>query len=198
LRLVLIDPKKNAFPEMSGSPFLWRTDALVDTPDDASIHLLEELLEEIARRNELFKQVAADDLEHYRQKRPEALPHIVCVVDEFADLLMGGGKAQRDAFERAFVRIAQMGRAAGIHLILATQRPSRQVISGILKANLTGKIALRVANRTDSSVLLDQGGAQNLLGKGDLLLSTGYGSPIRLQAPRLGDEARQRIFRALV
>jgi hypothetical protein len=195
LRLILVDPKKNALTELAGSPFLWRSDALVDAPDGSSIFLIEDLIEEIARRNELFKQAAADDLAHYRRKTAAPLPRIVYVVDEFADLLMGGGKKQREAFEHGFVRIAQMGRAAGIHLILATQHASRQVVSGVLKANLTGKVAFHVHDQIASRVLLDQSGAQNLLGKGDLLLSAGYGSPVRLQSPWLSEEERRRIFR---
>jgi hypothetical protein len=89
------------------------------------------------------------------------------------DLLMGSKKAEREEIEGGFFRIAQIGRAAGVHLILATQRPSRQVVSGLLKANIPARIALQVANRVESGVLLDQGGAQYLLGKGDLLISAG-------------------------
>ena len=150
----------------------------------------------MSRRYELFKQAGADDLARYRKKTDTVLPRVVCVVDEFADLLLAGGRRQRDDLERGFVRIAQIGRAAGIHLILATQRPSRQVVSGVLKANLPGQIALKVANRTDSGVLLDRGGAQNLLGKGDLLLSIG-GDPVRLQSPWLSEEERLLVFRGL-
>ncbi len=196
LRLVLVDPKKNAFSELAGSPFLWRPDSLVDSPDGAALSWIEEIAEEMSRRYELFKQAGADDLARYRKKTDTVLPRVVCVVDEFADLLLAGGRRQRDDLERGFVRIAQIGRAAGIHLILATQRPSRQVVSGVLKANLPGQIALKVANRTDSGVLLDRGGAQNLLGKGDLLLSIG-GDPVRLQSPWLSEEERLLVFRGL-
>ena len=193
LRLILVDPKKNAFSELAGSPFLWRPDSLVDSSDDMGQSLIDDMTEEMSRRYELFKEAGADDLARYRQKTGAVLPRVVCVGDEFADLLLSEGRRQRDDLERGFMRIAQTGRAAGIHLILATQRPSRQVVSGILKANLPGKIALRVANRTDSSVLLDRGGAQNLLGKGDLLLSVG-GDPVRLQSPWLSEEERLRVF----
>jgi hypothetical protein len=194
LRLVLVDPKKNAFSELAGSPFLWHPDSHLDSAGDSCLSVVEEMAEEMLRRYELFKQAGADDLARYRQKTGEVLPRVVCVVDEFADLLLAGGKRQRDDLERGFVRIAQTGRAAGIHLILATQRPSRQVVSGILKASLPGIIALKVANRTDSGVLIDRAGAQNLLGKGDLLLSVG-GDPVRLQAPWLSEEDRLFIFR---
>lgn len=195
LRFVLIDPKKTAFADLAGSPFLWRTGALIDSPDSAVYDLLQDLIEEIGRRNELLKQNGADDLASYRHKTGDSLPRIVCVVDEFADLLLAGPKKQRDEFEQGFNRIAQVGRAAGVHLVLATQRPSRQVVSGLLKANLPGKIALKVSNRYDSIVLIDQSGAQNLLGKGDLIFTTG-GDPIRLQSPWLSEDERAEIFRS--
>ena len=194
LRFVLVDPKKNAFSELAGSPFLWSANSLVDSAGDSCLSLVEDLEEEMSRRYELFKQAGADDLARYREKAGKVLPRVVCVVDEFADLLLAGSKRQRDDLERGFMRIAQTGRAAGIHLILATQRPSRQVVSGVLKASLPGIIALKVANRVDSGVLLDQTGAQNLLGKGDLLLSVG-GDPVRLQSPWLSEEDRLAIFR---
>jgi DNA segregation ATPase FtsK/SpoIIIE-like protein len=197
LRLVLVDPKKNAFSELAGSPFLWRTDSLLDAPDGFVLAMIEDMVEEMTRRYGLFKHAGADDLVRYRRKTGEALPRVVCVVDEFADLLLAGGKRQRDDLERGFLRIAQTGRAAGVHLILATQRPSRQVVSGVLKASLPGKIAFKVANRIDSSVLLDGGGAQNLLGKGDLLLSSGAGL-VRLQSPWLSEEERPALFRQAI
>jgi len=194
LRLAIVDPKKNAFPELAGSEFLWRPDALIDSPDSAVLSLLEDLIEEMIRRYGLFKAAAADDLASYRRKTDQPLARIVCVVDEFADLLMSGGKKQRDAFEEGFIRIAQMGRAAGIHLILATQSPRRQVVSGNLKANLQGKIALRVTTGIESGILIDQPGAQFLLGKGDLLLVGLSGEPLRLQSAFLSEEERQSIF----
>lgn len=193
LRFVLIDPKKVSFAGLEESPFLWREDALVDSPDTAVLCLMEDLVEEMSKRYVKLKSALADDLDSYYQKTGEIIPRIVCFVDEFAELLIGGGRLQRDEFERSFIRIAQKGRAAGVHLILATQRPSRQIVSGVLKANLPGKIAFRVSNRTDSNVILDRGGAQNLLNKGDLLYSFG-GEPLRLQALSLGEAERQTIF----
>jgi DNA segregation ATPase FtsK/SpoIIIE, S-DNA-T family len=100
----------------------------------------------------------------------------------------------RDEIEAKFIRIAQLGRAAGVHLILATQRPSRQVISGMLKANVPAKVALRVANGTESRVMLDQGGAQFLLGHGDLLLHTGGGDPVRLQSAWISEADRMALL----
>jgi hypothetical protein len=194
LRLVLVDPKKNAFAELAGSEYLWRPDALLDSPEGRVIPMLTDLIEEMLRRYELFKQAIADDLASYRQKTGMVLPRLVCVVDEFSELLMGGKKAERAGVEDRFIRIAQMGRAAGVHLILATQRPSRQVVSGVLKANIPGKVALRVATRVESGVLLDQNGAQNLLGKGDLLLAAGS-NLVRLQSAFLSEDDRRRIFK---
>jgi DNA segregation ATPase FtsK/SpoIIIE-like protein len=194
LRLVLVDPKKNAFAELTRSEYLWQADSLVDSPEGNTIPLLESLIEEMQRRYELFKRERADDLAHYAAKTGAAPPRLVCVVDEFADLLMGGKRGERDEIERGFIRIAQMGRAAGVHLILATQRPSRQVVSGVLKANIPGKIAFRVANRVESGVLLDQGGAQNLLGKGDLLLSAGSYDLLRLQSAYMSEDERRSAF----
>jgi DNA segregation ATPase FtsK/SpoIIIE-like protein len=195
LRLAVVDPKRNAFPELAAAPFLWRPNALVDSPDSSVLSLLEDLIEEMSRRNGLLKEAAADDLVQYRQRTGRTIPRVVVVVDEFAELLLSGGKKQRDEFEQCFIRIAAVGRAAGIHLILATQRPSRQVVSGNLKANLPGKIAMRVSTRIDSGVLIDQPGAEHLLGRGDLLLAGLSSDPIRLQSAWLSEEERQFIFR---
>ena len=198
LRVAVVDPKRNAFPELAGSPFLWHKDALVDSPDSSVLSLLQDLIEEMSRRNGLLKQAAADDLIQYRHRTGQTIPRVVMVVDEFAELLLSGGRKQRDEFEQRFIRIAAVGRAAGIHLILATQRPSRQVVSGNLKANLPGKIAMRVSTRVDSGVLIDQPGAERLLGRGDLLLAGLSSDPVRLQSAWLSEEERQRVFRGAV
>jgi hypothetical protein len=195
LRLGVVDPKKNAFPELAGSRFLWRPDALIDSAGSVVLSLLQDLIDEMERRYGLFKEAAADDLARYIRKTQRQLARVVLVVDEFYDLLLSGGKKQRDAAEEGFIRIAQKGRAAGIHLILATQRPTKQAVSGNLKANLPGKIALKVANNVDSRVLIDQMGAEKLLGKGDLLLAGLSSDPVRLQSAYLSEGERQRIFR---
>ena len=202
LRLLLVDPKKNAFADLAESKFLWRRNSLVDSPDERIIPVLEELIEEMEGRYELFKQLKADDLSHYGMKAAalhtgSAPPRIVCVVDEYADVLMGGRRVDRDDVEQAFIRIAQKGRAAGIHLILATQRPSRQVVTGVLKANISARVALRVANRVESGVILDRSGAQHLLGNGDLLLQAGGYDAVRLQSAFLPEEERRAVFGGL-
>ncbi len=194
LRLAIVDPKRNAFPDLEGSPYLWRPDALLDAPEKPVLPLLEDLIAEMTRRNGLLKQAAADDLTQLVNKTQMKLPRLVVLVDEFAELLQAGSRRQRDEYEQCFIRIAAVGRAAGIHLILATQRPSRQVVSGNLKANLPGKIAMRVSNRVDSGVLIDQSGAERLLGRGDLLLAGLSSEPIRLQSAYLDPESRRQLF----
>ena len=148
-------------------------------------------------RNDRFGKISADNLLDYQRKTGLQLARLVCVVDEYAELIMGSGnRADREEIETSFMRIAQMGRAAGIHLVLATQRPSRQVVTGVLKANIPGRIALRVNSRIESGVVLDRGGAELLLGRGDLLLAAGTGTLIRLQSAHLADSDRQKIFRS--
>jgi DNA segregation ATPase FtsK/SpoIIIE, S-DNA-T family len=160
------------------------------------IPMLTHLIEEMRDRYERFANVSADNLLDYQRKTGLQLPRLVCVVDEHAELLMGTRKkADREQVETHFVRIAQMSRAAGIHLVLATQRPSRQVVTGVLKANIPGRVALRVSNRIESGVVLDQSGAEFLLGRGDLLLAAGTSSLVRLQSAYLTDADRQQIFR---
>jgi S-DNA-T family DNA segregation ATPase FtsK/SpoIIIE len=149
---------------------------------------------EFEERYELFGKVSADNLSEYQMRAGLQLPRLVCIVDEYAELLMGAKKADRDQIETSFVWIAQMGRAAGIHLVLATQRPSRQVVTGVLKANIPGRIALRVGNRIESSVVLDQSGAQFLLGRGDLLLAAGSSTLVRLQSAYMNEADRREIF----
>jgi DNA segregation ATPase FtsK/SpoIIIE, S-DNA-T family len=198
VRFILIDPKKNAFGELSGSSYLWRSDSLIDTPEGQVIPLLNNLIEEMKDRYERFKKVSADDLLDYQRKTRLQLPRLLCVVDEYAELLMGTRKkADREQVETSFMRIAQMGRAAGIHLVLATQRPSRQVVTGVLKANIPGRVALKVSNRIESGVVLDQSGAEFLLGMGDLLLAAASSTPIRLQSAYLSETDRQEIFRGI-
>jgi DNA segregation ATPase FtsK/SpoIIIE, S-DNA-T family len=196
VRVILIDPKKNAFGELSGSSYLWRSDSLIDTPEGQVIPVLSYLIEEMKDRYEHFAKVSADNLLDYQRKTGRQLPRLVCVVDEYAELLMGSRKkADREQVETSFVRIAQMGRAAGIHLVLATQRPSRQVVTGVLKANIPGRVALRVSNRIESGVVLDQSGAEFLLGRGDLILAAGTSTLVRLQSAYLTDADRRQIFR---
>jgi DNA segregation ATPase FtsK/SpoIIIE, S-DNA-T family len=182
--------------KLGGSSYLWRSDSLIDTPEGQVIPVLSHLIDEMNDRYERFAKISADNLLDYQTKAGHQLPRLVCVVDEYAELLMGSRKkADREQAETSFVPIAQMGRAAGIHLVLATQRPSRQIVTGVLKANIPGRVALRVSNRIESGVVLDQSGAEFLLGRGDLLLAAGTSTLVRLQSAYLTDADRQQIFR---
>jgi DNA segregation ATPase FtsK/SpoIIIE-like protein len=195
LRLILIDPKKNAFAELRGSAYLWQPDALIDTPDKSVIKMLNDLIEEMKRRNKLFADETADNLADYQRKTGKRLQRLVCVVDEYAELLMGAKKTDHEEIEKGFMRIAQLGRAAGIHLVLATQRPSRQIVTGVLKANIPGRVALKVSSGVESRVILDQSGAEFLLGRGDLLLLSASSTLLRLQSAYLSDDDRRKVFR---
>jgi S-DNA-T family DNA segregation ATPase FtsK/SpoIIIE len=192
LRLVLIDPKRNAFLDLEQSPFLLRPGTLVHPPQDDVMPVLEELIEEMERRSQLFKDARADNLADYRRKSQASLPRIVVACDEFADLVMAS-KQQRAAIELVLNRLGQKARAAGIHLVIATQSPRREVVSGILRANTPARVALRVTTAVESRLILDRGGAEKLLGRGDLLFASNH-EPIRLQAPYLTDEDRLAIF----
>ncbi len=183
LRLMLIDPKRNAFADLKGSPFLCEPVGLLYPPDDDVIRALLEMVQEMERRYLLFEKEHADHLPEYVSRTGESLPRIVSVCDEFADLVMTSRRT-REELETTVMRLGQKARAAGIHLILATQRPSRTVVTGVLKANLPCRVALRVTEALESRIILDRRGAENLLGRGDLLLSTG-GDPVRLQSPFL-------------
>ena len=130
------------------------------------------------QRYALFRKVNARNIRSYNEQVKTPLPSLVLIVDELAELMLGGG---RDA-EAALIRLAQMGRASGIHLVLSTQRPTVDVVTGLLKANISTRIAFTVASQTDSRVILDSSGAEMLLGKGDmLLLDTGSPIPRRVQ-----------------
>lgn len=176
VRLIMIDPKRVELTQYTGFPHL-----LVPPVRDAerSVEVLEALMGEVEERYSLLDRLGARDIAAARARGIE-WPYVVTVVDELADLMMLGGRA----LERVIVRIAQKARAVGIHLILATQRPSVDVVTGLIKANMPARIALRVPSYVDSRVILDQTGAQTLLGKGDLLMTTATSSlPVRAQAP---------------
>jgi len=124
------------------------------------------------------------------EKAPEAMPYIVIVIDELADIMQSFPRE----LEAGIVRLAQMSRAVGIHLILSTQRPSVNVITGLIKANVPARVALQVASQIDSRTILDQGGAENLLGQGDMLyLSADMSKPVRLQSAYIGESEVKKI-----
>lgn len=167
LRFVLIDPKIVELASFAELPHLL---APVVTEMNQAVAALQWAVGEMERRYRLFASVGVRHVDAYNARPDsETLPSIVVVVDEFADLMMAEGKDKR--VEPAIARLAQKARASGIHLILATQRPSVDVITGLIKANLPSRIAFRVAQRVDSKVILDRKGAEYLLGRGDMLCS---------------------------
>ena len=181
LRLIMIDPKMLEFSMYEGIPHLLTP---VITEAKKAVNVLENLVAEMERRYKLMAASKTKNIESYNAKMKEqgeaSLPFIVVIIDELADLMMTSGKD----VEFSIGRLAQMARASGIHLIVATQRPSVDVVTGLIKANLPSRISYRVGQKIDSKVILDQLGAESLLGRGDMLF-TPPGSPglVRLHAP---------------
>ncbi len=192
LALVLIDPKRNALPALASSPFLYRLRPIVFQADDI-LPLLDELAQEMENRYVLFERRQVKDLKKYNEVQAEPLPRIVCICDEYADLVLADSKRGKE-MERRIARIGAMGRAAGIHLLLATQRPSREVVKGVIRANMNARVALKVNEKLESRIILEQNGAETLLGNGDLLFKD-LGPAIRLQAPLISDEDLRRAAR---
>ncbi len=163
LRFLMVDPKRVELTPFNGIPHLI-SPVIVDV--DEVNTALRSLMREMLRRYKRMEEMGARNITSYNSKAPERLPYIVLVVDELADLMMAGGFE----VEQNLVRLAQLGRATGIHLVLATQRPSVNVVTGLLKANIPARVAFAVASQVDSRVILDAIGAEKLLGKGDMLL----------------------------
>jgi hypothetical protein len=176
LRLVLIDPKRNAFGELKGSPFLLDGDGLVYPSEQSVAGVLDRLIAEMEDRYRLVE-------EWDRRK-----PRIVCFCDEYADLV--AVRKERKEVEERIRRLGAKARAAGIHLVIATQYPRADIVDGALKANLPGRVCLRVTSHTQSNMMLNTSGAERLLGKGDLFWMD-IGEPVRLQAPLVKGPIRQ-------
>ena len=192
LKLVLVDPKKVEFSMYNGVPHLLTP--VVTDAKKASI-ALKNIVVEMERRYDLFEATKNKNITSYNEfceKNPEyqKLPYIVVIIDELADLMLVAAKEVEDSI----MRITQMARAAGIHLIVATQRPSTDVITGVVKANIPSRISFVVSSQIDSRTILDAGGAEKLLGKGDMLfLPMGANSPTRIQGAYVSDEEIQAI-----
>jgi S-DNA-T family DNA segregation ATPase FtsK/SpoIIIE len=192
LRLVMIDPKMVELVRYNGVPHLI---GKVETELERITVVLRWCTAEMDRRYRLLEQAAARDLEAYnrkmrRRRDAERLPRLVLLIDELADLMM----MAPDQTEHTLVRLAQMGRATGIHLVVATQRPSTDVLTGLIKANFPARISFAVASMIDSRVILDATGAETLLGKGDMLyVSPESGSPLRVQGAFVDDEEIERL-----
>ncbi|MBQ1269430.1 MAG: hypothetical protein IIY09_03005, partial [Clostridia bacterium] len=191
LRIVLVDPKQVEFSMFSGLPHLLIAEPIVDV--SKAITMFNWAVSEMERRFALFKDAQVKNLEEYNGQRAtdqRKLPKIVIIVDELNDLMMKNKKSMEDVI----VKIAQKSRAAGIHLILATQRPSVDVITGVIKANLPSRIAFRVTTPADSVTILAEGGAEKLIGKGDLLYkASNMPKPQRLQGPFISNEEIKAI-----
>ena len=192
LKLVLVDPKKVEFSMYNGVPHLLTP--VVTDAKKASI-ALKNIVVEMERRYDLFEATKNKNITSYNEfceKNPEyqKLPYIVVIIDELADLMLVAAKEVEDSI----MRITQMARAYGIHLIVATQRPSTDVITGVVKANIPSRISFAVSSQIDSRTILDAGGAEKLLGKGDMLfLPMGANSPTRIQGAYVSDEEIQAI-----
>ncbi len=195
VRLILIDPKKVELTPFSNLPHLI---APVITEPTGAYAALQWIVKEMQSRYEIFKQLGVRNIHAFNHRKidkeleksldldlPEKMPFFVCIIDEFADLMM----TSNTDLETPITRIAQMARAVGIHLILATQRPSREVITGLIKANFPTRIAFKVSSRVNSQIILDDTGAETLLGNGDMLfLPPGTSQLIRCQGVFVRDE----------
>lgn len=193
VRIILIDPKRVEFTVYGGLPHLLLKDIITDV--DKAISALNWTVGEMTRRFDLFKQVGAKDITSYNQRidreTTEKLPRIVVIVDELAELMATKAKAD---VELKIQRITQLSRAAGIHLVLATQRPSVDVITGVIKANLPSRIAFRVSSQVDSRTILDAAGGEKLLGNGDMIYTTpSVQTQMRLQGPFVSMEEVEAV-----
>ena len=193
LRLVMIDPKMVELIRFNGLPHLI---GKVETDLDRIIGVLRWCTVEMDRRYRLLEAAKARDIEMYNRRirrRPDAerLPRLVVLIDELADLMM----MAPDQTEHTLVRLAQMARATGIHLVVATQRPSTDIVTGLIKANFPARISFAVASSIDSRVILDGPGAETLLGRGDMLyLAPEAGAPVRLQGALVTDVEIERLI----
>lgn len=191
LRFILIDPKRVELVLYNDIPHLL---CPVITSPQETINALRWAIKEMERRFDLFAQNRSRDIESHNKEAKEKIPYIVIIIDELADLMVVAPKE----IEACIVRLAQMARATGIHLILATQRPSVDIITGLIKANITSRIAFAVASMTDSRTILDFSGAEKLLGRGDMLfISPQLSKPKRLQGAYVSDEEIKRVVEFL-
>ncbi len=192
VRLVLVDPKKVEFSMYEGVPHL--LSPVVTDPRKASI-ALKNIVGEMERRYELLEHTKNKNIVGYNKfcethTEYQKLPYIVVIIDELADLMLVAAKEVEDSI----MRITQMARAAGIHLIVATQRPSTDIITGVVKANIPSRISFAVSSQIDSRTILDMGGAEKLLGKGDMLfLPMGESIPMRIQGAFVSEEEIEKL-----
>lgn len=193
LKLIMIDPKMVEFSMYSDIPHLLTP---IITDPKKAIVALGSVVAEMERRYKIMSEARTKNIDKYNPKAKleglEVFPFLVIIIDELADLMMTGGKEA----EFPIARIAQMGRAAGLHLIVATQRPSVDVVTGLIKTNLPSRISFKVGSKIDSRVVLDTEGAQSLLGRGDMLFTPpGIGGVVRLHAPWASEEEIEEIVK---
>ena len=198
VRLIMVDPKRVELAGYNGLPHLYVP--VVTEPKQAA-SALQWAVSEMERRLKVFERLNVRKISTYNEKQaageferydnpPQKMPYLVIIIDELSDLMMVAGKD----VEASIVRIAQLGRAAGIHLIVATQRPSSNVVTGLIKANITNRIAFNVATGIDSRVIIDQMGAEKLTGLGDMLFSkVDWGKPRRIQGCFVSDDEINEI-----
>lgn len=202
VKMMMIDPKMVELNVYNGIPHLL---APVVTDPKKAAQALKKVVAEMERRYELFSESGTRNMEGYNQliqernkqqeEKERLLPYIIVIVDELADLMMVASSDVEDAI----TRLAQMARAAGIHMIIATQRPSVDVITGVIKANIPSRIAFGVSSQTDSRTILDAAGAEKLLGKGDMLYHpVGANKSTRIQGAFVSDEEVERVVEAVI
>lgn len=192
LRVIMVDPKRVELTVYNGIPHLL---APVITNTSKTVNALKWTIGEMERRFELLSQNQSKDIASYNKKHPnDKIPHIIFIVDELADLMASAA----GEVEAGIIRLAQMARAVGIHLILATQRPSVDVITGLMKANIPGRIAFSLPSLVDSRTILDTSGAEKLLGRGDMLyLSAELSKPVRIQGAFLTEHELKGVVNYL-
>lgn len=198
IKFIMIDPKRVELAAFNGLPHLL---APVVTDSKKTAGVLEWLVAEMEGRYELFAKAAVRNIDMYNEKAargpagqpdemPKRIPYIIVIIDELADLMM----VARQDVEGAIARLAQLSRAVGIHMVIATQRPSVDVITGVIKANFPARISFKVASKVDSRTVLDMNGADKLLGRGDMLfVEPGAAKPVRAQASLIADREIERI-----
>lgn len=191
LRFIMVDPKRVELPCYNDIPHLL-TPVITDVKK--ALNALRWTIHEMERRFDLLARAGKRDLASYNNSSAEGLPYIVIIIDELADIMVTVGVEA----ESLIIRLAQMARAVGIHLVLATQRPSVDVITGLIKANITARIAFAVASQMDSRTILDMSGAEKLVGRGDMLyISAELSKPVRIQGAYVSDEEIDRVTRSL-
>ena len=187
VKFIVIDPKRVEMTPYNGIPHLLTP---VVTENEKAVNALKWAVAEMDRRYKLLSEVGKRNIVEYNEASGLGMPYIVILVDELADLM---ATAQADV-EAAIVRLSQMARAIGIHLVLATQRPSVDIITGLIKANITSRIAFAVASQIDSRTILDSSGAEKLLGNGDMLFTSAeFNKPKRIQGAYIGEKEVKKV-----